>query len=110
MQKASNQLVEADEHARRQELLTTALQAEINSLEAQIAHTQKQRHEAQSAALAAMEIALGEEWNHLAEQLAVVGARIWLQIVIEVELAWRYQDYQFQVLALRPESSSEMMC
>lgn len=76
MQKASNQLVEADEHARRQELLTTALQAEIDSLDAQIAHAQKQGHEAQSAALAATEIALGDEWNHLAEQLVVVGARI----------------------------------
>ncbi|WP_252090811.1 hypothetical protein [Pseudomonas sp. MWU13-3659] len=76
MQKASNQLVEADEHARRQELLTTALQAEIDSLDAQIAHAQKQGQEAQSAALAATEIALGDEWNHLAEQLAVVGARI----------------------------------
>lgn len=76
MQKASNQLIEADEHARRQELLTTALQAEIDSLDAQIAHAQRQGHEAQSAALAAIEIALGDEWNHLAEQLVGVGARI----------------------------------
>ena len=76
MQKASNQLIEADEHARRQELLTTALQAEIDSLDAQISQAQKQGHEAQSAALFATEIALGGEWNRLAEQLAAVGARI----------------------------------
>ncbi|MHC5129232.1 hypothetical protein ACYST8_24645 [Pseudomonas inefficax] len=76
MQKASNQLVEADEHARRQELLTNALQAEIDSLDTQIAHAQQQRSEAQNAALAATEIALGDEWNHLAEQLVAVGARI----------------------------------
>lgn len=76
MQKASNQLVEADEHARRQELLTNALQAEIDSLDTQIAHAQQQGSEAQNAALAATEIALGDEWNHLAEQLVAVGARI----------------------------------
>ncbi|MNM58162.1 hypothetical protein D3C81_693860 [compost metagenome] len=76
MQKASSQLVEADESARRQELLTTALQAEIDSLDAQIAQAQKQGHDAQSAALFATEIALGAEWNRLAEQLAAVGARI----------------------------------
>ncbi|WP_139668900.1 hypothetical protein [Pseudomonas sp. F16(2018)] len=76
MQKASNQLVEADEHARRQELLTTALQAEIDLFDAQIAQAQKQGHEAQIAALFATEIALGAEWNRLAEQLAAVGARI----------------------------------
>ncbi|MBA1316114.1 hypothetical protein G7032_09565 [Pseudomonas monteilii] len=76
MQKASNQLVEADEHARRQELLASALQAEIDSLDTQIANAQKQGHDAQSAALAATEIALGDEWNHLAEQLVSVGARI----------------------------------
>lgn len=76
MQKASNQLIEADEHARRQELLTTALQAEIDSLDTQIAHAQQQGSEAQNAALAATEIALGDEWNHLAEQLVAVGARI----------------------------------
>jgi len=76
MQKASNQLVEADEHARRQELLTTALQAEVDSLDTQLAHTQKQGRDAQNAALAAAEIALGDQWNHLAEQLLAVGARI----------------------------------
>ncbi|HCF4144665.1 hypothetical protein [Pseudomonas aeruginosa] len=76
MQKASNQLVEADEHARRQKLLTAALQAEIDSLDVQIAHAQKQARDAQNAALAATEIALGDEWNHLAKQLIVVGARI----------------------------------
>ncbi|MEG0241713.1 MAG: hypothetical protein RR726_04655 [Pseudomonas sp.] len=76
MERASNLLIEADEHARRQELLTSALQAEIDSLDTQIANAQKQRRDAQSAALAATEIALGDEWNHLAEQLVSVGARI----------------------------------
>jgi vacuolar-type H+-ATPase subunit I/STV1 len=76
MQKASNQLIEADEHARRQELLTTALQAEIDSIDTQIVHAQKQGRDALNSALAATEIALGDEWNHLAEQLVAVGARI----------------------------------
>lgn len=76
MQKAGNQLVEADENARRQELLTSALQAEIDSLDTQIAHAQKQARDAQNAALAATEIALGDEWDHLAKQLVAVGARI----------------------------------
>ncbi|MNO99122.1 hypothetical protein D3C76_908870 [compost metagenome] len=52
------------------------MQAEIDSLDTQIAHAQQQGNEAQNAALAATEIALGDEWNHLAEQLVAVGARI----------------------------------
>ncbi|MGE8111863.1 hypothetical protein [Pseudomonas sp. NPDC086566] len=76
MQKASAMLIEADEHARRQELIIAALQAEIDVLDTQITTTQQQQSHAQDNALATAELTLGEEWNRLAEQLAAVGAKI----------------------------------
>lgn len=76
MQKASAMLIEADEHARRQELIIAALQAEIDGLDSQITTAQQQHSQAQDNALAAAELTLGEEWNRLAEQLAAVGAKI----------------------------------
>ncbi|EMR0690124.1 TPA: hypothetical protein ACLESW_004769 [Pseudomonas aeruginosa] len=76
MQKASAMLIQADEHARRQELIIAALQAEIDVLDTQITTAQQQQSQAQDNALAAAELTLGEEWNRLAEQLAAVGAKI----------------------------------
>ncbi|MCT8187337.1 hypothetical protein KY382_03925 [Pseudomonas monteilii] len=76
MQKASTLLIEADEHARRQDLIVAALQAEIDTLDTQISDAQQQRSQAQDSALAAVELALGDEWNRLAKQLAAVGSRV----------------------------------
>ncbi|PTV59438.1 hypothetical protein [Pseudomonas putida] len=76
MQKASTLLIEADEHARRQDLIVGALQAEIDTLDTQIADAQQQRSQAQDNALTAAELSLGDEWNRLARQLAAVGSQI----------------------------------
>ncbi|EKT4566758.1 hypothetical protein QEM43_002428 [Pseudomonas putida] len=76
MEKASTLLIEADEHARRQELIIAALQAEIDAFDAQISTTQQQRSQAQDSALMATALTLGDEWNRLAKQLTSVGSRI----------------------------------
>ena len=76
MPKASTLLIEAGEHARRQDLIVAALQAEIDTLDTQIADAQQQHSQAQDNALTAAELALGEEWNRLVKQLAAVGSRI----------------------------------
>lgn len=76
MQKASSLLIEADEHARRQDLIIAALQAEIDTFGTQIAEAQQQHSQARDDALAAAELVLGDEWNCLVKQLAAVGAQI----------------------------------
>ncbi|MCO7633679.1 hypothetical protein NJF54_17765 [Pseudomonas guariconensis] len=76
MERASTLLIEADEHARRQELIVAALQAEIEALDAQISKTKLECSHAQDNALGAAALALGDEWNRLAKHLAAVGSRI----------------------------------
>lgn len=76
MEKASTLLIESDEHARRQELIVAALQAEVEALNTQISTAQLQCSQAQDGALAATALALGDEWNCLAKQLVAVGFRI----------------------------------
>lgn len=76
MEKASTLLIEADEHARRQELIVAALQGEIEALDAQISKVKQESSQAQDSALRATALALGDEWNRLAKQLAAVGSRI----------------------------------
>lgn len=76
MERASTLLIEADEHARRQELIVAALQAEIEALDAQISKVKQESSQAQDSALRAAALALGDEWNRLAKKLAAVGSRI----------------------------------
>ena len=65
-----------DEHARRQELIVAALQAEIEALDAQISKAKQESSQAQDSALCAAALAFGDEWNRLAKQLVAVGSRI----------------------------------
>jgi len=76
MQKAAKQLATTDEQVRRQELILTALQAELESIETQISNVRQKGDEAKKAALNAIGLALDEEWNTATEQLVAVGARI----------------------------------
>lgn len=76
MEKASAMLIECDEHARRQDLIMTALQAEIDALDAQLAAARQQCSDAQNDALAATALGLSEEWNRVANQLVVLGSKI----------------------------------
>lgn len=76
IQKAAKQLALTDEHVRRQELILTALQAELDTIETQISNAQQREDEAKKAALNAIGFTLDEEWNAATEQLITIGARI----------------------------------
>ncbi|RRW64036.1 hypothetical protein EGJ53_16930 [Pseudomonas fluorescens] len=76
IQKAAKQLAITEEQVRRQELILTALQAELDTIETQISSAQQRGDEAKKTALSAIGFALDEEWNAIVKQLAVVGSRI----------------------------------
>lgn len=76
MQKAAKHLATTDEQVRRQDLILAALQAELDTIEAQISNAQQRGDEAKKAALNAIGFALDEEWNTATKQLVVVGARM----------------------------------
>jgi len=76
MQRAAKQLATTDEQVRRQDLILSALQVELDALEAQITSARQRGDESKTAALSAVGFALDEEWNAVTEQLLAVGARI----------------------------------
>lgn len=76
IQKAAQQLTTTDEQVRRQELILTALQAELDTIDTQIRTAQQHSDEARKTVLNAIGLALDEEWNAVVKQLAVVGSRI----------------------------------
>lgn len=76
MLKAAKQLTTTDEQVRRQELILTAPQAELDSIETQISNVRQKGNEAKKTTLNAIGLALDEEWNAASEQLVAVGARI----------------------------------
>src|SRR5690606_1343761 len=76
MERASTLLIEADEHATRQELIVAALQAESEARAAQIHSTDVGRRHAQDNALGAAALARGGEWDRAAKHLAAGGSRI----------------------------------
>jgi len=76
MQKAAKHLATTDEQVRRQELILTALQAELDTIETKISNAQKREDEAKKTALNAIGIALDEEWNATTKQLEAVGAQL----------------------------------
>ena len=76
MQKAAKQLATTDEQVRRQDLILSALQVELDTLEAQITNARQREDEAKTAVLNALGFAFNEEWNAVTEQLLAVGARI----------------------------------
>lgn len=76
IQKAATQLATTDEHVRRQELIITALQSELANIETQISNARHRENDAKRNALSAIALALDEEWNEAAKQLAAVGAKV----------------------------------
>lgn len=76
IQKASTQLATTEEYVRRQELIISALQSEITTIETQISSARQRENEAKRNALSAIALALDEEWNEAAKQLAAVGAKV----------------------------------
>ncbi|MDD1014437.1 hypothetical protein [Pseudomonas rubra] len=104
IQKAAKQLATTDEQVRRQELILDALQAELDSIENQITTIQQQSDEARKAALSAIGLALGEEWNAVVKQLAVVGSQI--LAVSYQQGGWGYALPSFDVPRFGPSASS----
>lgn len=76
IQKAAKQLAITDEHVRRQELILTALQTELDTIETEISYAQHRGDEAKKSALNALGVALDEEWNVATEQLVALGSRM----------------------------------
>ena len=76
IQKASTQLATTEEYVRRQELIISALQSEITTIETQISSARQRENEAKKNALSAIALLLDEEWNEAAKQLADVGAKV----------------------------------
>ncbi|WP_122518705.1 hypothetical protein [Pseudomonas viridiflava] len=76
IQKAAKQLATTDEQVRRQDLVLSALQAELDVLDTQLTAAQKRGEDAKAAALDAVEFALREKWDAAAEHLAALGGRL----------------------------------
>lgn len=76
MQRAAKQLATTDEQVRRQDLILSALQVEIDTLDAQITNARQRADEAKTAVLNEVGFALNEEWNAATEKLLAVGAQI----------------------------------
>lgn len=76
IQKAAKQLATTGEHVRRQELVLTALQAELDAIGAKILSAQRRGDDAKKAALNAIALELDEEWNAVTKQLVTVGAKM----------------------------------
>lgn len=76
MQKAAKQLATTDEQVRRQDLILSALQVELDTLEAQMTNARQRADEAKTTVLNAVGFTLNEEWNAATEQLLAVGSRI----------------------------------
>lgn len=106
IKKASAMLIECDEHARRQDLIVTALQAEIDGLDAQLTSARKQRDEAQNDSLAATALGFSEEWNRVANQLVVLGSKILAANNKRGVKSWALEGLSIPLFGLRPESSS----
>lgn len=73
---AAKQLAITDENVRRQELIISALQSELATIETQMFNARQLENEAKRNALSAIALALDEEWNEAAKQLASVGAKV----------------------------------
>ncbi|WP_122267431.1 hypothetical protein [Pseudomonas syringae] len=76
MQKAAKQLSATEEYVRRQDLVLSAVQAELEALDAQLTAARKRGKDAKTAVLDAVEFALREEWDTVTEHLATLGGRL----------------------------------
>ena len=76
IQAAATQLATTDEHVRRQELIISALQSELENIENQISNARNRENDAKRNALSAIALILDEEWNEAAQHLAAVGSKV----------------------------------
>ena len=75
--KAAKNLATATEHNRRQQLIITALEQELVTVDRYIAEAQKEHQAIERKALHLAHTVLEEKWNQAAEALLDVGGRLW---------------------------------
>lgn len=76
-QKAAKNLTAAAEHHRRQQLLITALEQELVTIDLHITETQKERTEIENKAAHLANTVLEEQWNEAAKTLLETGGKLW---------------------------------
>jgi hypothetical protein len=75
--KAAKSLATATEHNRRQQLIITALEQELVTVDRYIAEAQKEHQAIERKALHLAHTVLEEKWNQAAEALLDVGGKLW---------------------------------
>jgi hypothetical protein len=75
--KAAKNLATATEHNRRQQLIITALEQELVTVDRYIAEAQKEHQAIERKALYLAHTVLEEKWNQAAESLLDVGGKLW---------------------------------
>lgn len=76
-QKAAKHLASAAEHQRRQQLIITALEQEIVTIDQHICEAQKARADIENQASRLANTVLEEKWNAAAIALLEVGGKLW---------------------------------
>ena len=76
-QKAAKNLTSAAEHHRRQQLIITALEHEIVTIDSHISEAQKARADIENQASYLANTVLEEKWNAAAIALLEVGGKLW---------------------------------
>lgn len=75
--KAAKNLTTATEHNRRQQLIITALEQELATVERYIAEAQQNHNAIERNALLLAHTVLEEKWNQAAEALLDIGGKLW---------------------------------
>lgn len=75
--KAAKNLATATEHNRRQQLIITALEQELVTVDRYITEAQKEHQTIEKKALHLAHTVLEEKWNQAAEALLDVGGKLW---------------------------------
>ncbi|MGE6446423.1 chromosome segregation protein SMC [Pseudomonas bubulae] len=76
-QKAAKHLTSAAEHHRRQQLIITALEQEIVTIDLHVSEAQKARADIEKQASYLANTVLEEKWNAAAKALIEVGGKLW---------------------------------
>ena len=76
-QKAAKNLTAAVEHHRRQQLLITALEQELVTIDQHITEAQKERAKIENQAAHLANTVLEEQWNEAAKTLLETGGKLW---------------------------------
>ncbi|WP_025806121.1 hypothetical protein [Pseudomonas chlororaphis] len=111
--KAAKNLTTATEHNRRQQLIITALEHELATVDRYIAEAQKEYETIEREALLLAHTVLEEKWNQAAEALLDVGGKLWaayrlidrdqvgLMRLVLPEQGENFSDWKFGELADR---------